>query len=441
MPPRARLWPQGGLWRHADFLKLWSAETISQVGTQVTGLALPLVAILTLDVSAFEVALLGVVEFAPFILVSLPAGVWVDRMRRKRILVVSDIGRAGLLLSVPIAYWLDVLSIWQLYVVGFAVGVCTVFFDVAYQSYLPSLVNRDQLVEGNSKLEVSRSGAQIAGPSMAGPLVEILTAPVAILADAISFVASGLFLFGIRKEEEVPETKPEERTSMKADLGEGLRYVLGHRYLRWIAASTATFNFWGSVMFAVYMVYMVRELELGPTVIGLIFAVGSVGYLAGALVTNRLSRRLGVGPTIVLGAGLGIASLLVPLAPKSSPEPFLIASQAIVSLGLPIYNVTQVSLRQAITPERLQGRMNSVMRFVVWGVIPLGTLAGGALASAVSLRFAIWVGAIGSCTAFLPVLLSSVRSLKTVPEAPESAPEEEVLAGPGFAPPPVDDRV
>jgi MFS family permease len=441
MRPRARLWPRGGLWRHADFLKLWSAETISQVGTQVTGLALPLVAILTLDVSAFEVALLGVVEFAPFILVSLPAGVWVDRMRRKRILVVSDLGRAGLLLSVPIAYWLDVLSIWQLYVVGFAVGVFTVFFDVAYQSYLPSLVNRDQLVEGNSKLEVSRSGAQIAGPSIAGPLVEILTAPVTILVDAISFVASGLFLFGIRKQEEVPETKPEERTSMKADLGEGLRYVLGHRYLRWIAASTATFNFWGSVMFAVYVVYMVRELELGPTVIGLIFAVGSVGYLAGALVTNRLSSRLGVGPTIVLGAVLGIASLLVPLAPKSYPEPFLIASQALVSLGLPIYNVTQVSLRQAITPERLQGRMNSVMRFVVWGVIPLGTLAGGALASAVSLRFAIWVGAIGSCTAFLPVLLSPVRSLKTVPEAPESAPEEEVLAGPGFAPPAVDDRV
>jgi MFS family permease len=436
----ASVWPRGGLWRHTDFLKLWSAETISQVGSQVTGLALPFVAILTLDVSAFEVALLGVVEFAPFILVSLPAGVWVDRMRRKRILVVSDIGRAALLLSVPIAYWLDVLSIWQLYVVGFAVGVFTVFFDVAYQSYLPSLVNRDQLVEGNSKLEVSRSGAQIAGPSIAGPLVEILTAPVAILVDAISFVASGLFLFGIRKEEELPEPKPEEKTSMKADLGEGLRYVLGHRYLRWIAASTATFNFWGNVMFAVYVVYMVRELELGPTAIGLIFAVGSVGYLAGALVTSRLSSRLGVGPTIVLGSALGIPSLLVPLAPKSYPEPFLIASQALVSLGLPIYNVTQVSLRQAITPERLQGRMNSVMRFVVWGVIPLGTLAGGALASAVSLKFAIWVGAIGSCTAFLPVLLSSVRSLKTVPEAPESA-EEEVLAGPGFAPPAVDDRV
>lgn len=441
MRRRRGLWPRGGLWRHADFLKLWTAETMSQVGSQVTGLALPFVAILTLDVSAFEIALLGVVEFAPFILVSLPAGVWVDRMRRKRILVVADLGRAGLLLSIPVAYWLDVLSIWQLYGVGFAVGVFTVFFDVAYQSYLPSLVSREQLVEGNSKLEVSRSGAQIAGPSIAGPLVEILTAPVAILVDAISFIASGLFLFGIRKEEQLPETRAEEKSSMKADLGEGLRYVLGHRYLRWIAASTATFNFFGNLMFAVYVVYMVRELELGPTVIGFIFAVGSVGYLVGAVVTNKISTRIGVGPTIVLGAALGIANLLVPLAPESQPEPFLIASQAIVSLGLPIYNVTQVSLRQAITPERLQGRMNSVMRFIVWGVIPLGTLLGGALASAVSLKFAIWVGAIGSCTAFLPVLLSSVRSLKTVPETPERAPEEEVLAGPGFAPPAVDDYV
>jgi MFS family permease len=439
-PPRG-LWPRSGLWRHADFLKLWSAETISQLGSQITGLALPFVAILTLDVSAFEVALLGAVEFAPFILISLPAGVWVDRMRRKQILVVADVGRALLLLSVPLAYWLDVLTIWQLYVVGFAVGVLTVFFDVAYQSYLPSLVDRAQLVEGNSKLEISRSGAQIAGPSVAGPMVQILTAPVAILADALSFLASAFFLFGIRKGEQLPERKPAEKSSMKADLSEGLRYVLGHRYLRWIAASTATFNFWSNVMFSIFLVYLARELDLSPSVIGLIFAVGSIGYLGGALLTSRLSSRLGVGPTIVVGAALGAASLLVPLAPEDSPVPFLIASQALVSLGLPIYNVTQVSLRQAITPERLQGRMNSVMRFIVWGVIPLGTLAGGALASVTSLKVAIWAGAIGISTAFLPVLLSPVRSLKTVPEAPEPEPADgEVLAGPGFTPPPADPR-
>jgi MFS family permease len=439
--PSRGFWPRAGLWRHADFLKLWSAETISQLGSQVTALALPFVAILTLDVSAFEVALLGVVEFAPFILISLPAGVWVDRMRRKQILVVADVGRALLLFSVPLAYWLDVLTMWQLYVAGFMFGVLTVFFDVAYQSYLPSLVNREQLVEGNSKLEVSRSGAQIAGPSLAGPLVQILTAPVAIFVDALSFVASALFLFGIRKEEQLPEPKPEKKSSMKADLSEGLRYVLGNRYLRWIAASTATFNFWSNVMFSIYLVYLARELELSPSVIGLIFAVGNIGYLGGAVLTGRISNRLGVGPTIVLGAAMGAGSILVPLAPKDSPVAFLIAAQALVSLGLPIYNVTQVSLRQAITPERLQGRMNSVMRFVVWGVIPLGALAGGALASATDLKVAIWVGAIGISTAFLPVLLSPVRSLRTVPEQALGPAEGEVLVGPGLAPPPVDDRV
>ena len=179
------IWPKGGLWRHSDFLKLWSAETISQVGSQVTGLALPLVAIITLDVSAFEVALLGVIEFAPFILVSLPAGVWVDRLPRRPILIVGDFGRAALLATVPIAYVLDALTIWQLYAVGFLFGVLTVFFDVAYQSYLPSLVERDQLVDGNSKLEISRSGAQLAGPALAGLLIQVLKAPVAILVDAM----------------------------------------------------------------------------------------------------------------------------------------------------------------------------------------------------------------------------------------------------------------
>ncbi|MGH3141967.1 MAG: MFS transporter, partial [Gaiellales bacterium] len=412
------IWPKGGLWRHSDFLKLWSAETISQVGSQVGGLALPFVAIVTLDVSAFEVALLGVVEFAPFILVSLPAGVWVDRLPRRPILIVGDIGRAALLASIPIAYAVDVLTMWQLYVVGFAFGVLTVFFDVAYQSYLPSLVSRDQLVDGNSKLEISRSGAQLAGPAVAGVLVQALTAPIAVLIDAISFVASGLFVFRIRAREKTPERESGRSpfAGMKGELSEGLRYVLGHRYLRWIAASTATFNFFSNVMFAIFLVYAVRQLELGAGTIGLIFAIGNVGYLVGAITSNRIARKVGVGPAIVLGAAAGIAALLVPLAPQSGPIPLLIASQLIVSFGLPLYNITQVSFRQAITPERLQGRMNSVMRFIVWGVIPLGTLAGGAIASAVDLRAAMWVGAIGMSFAFLPVLVSPVRTLREMPE-------------------------
>jgi MFS family permease len=412
------LWPKGGLWRHPDFLKLWSAETISQFGSQVTGLALPFVAIVTLDVTPFEVALLGVVEFAPFILVSLPAGVWVDRLQRRPILIVGDLGRAALLGSIPIAYGLDVLTIWQLYVVGFAVGVLTVFFDVAYMSYLPSLVSRDQLVDGNSKLEISRSGAQLAGPAIAGGLVQAITAPFAILVDALSFVASGLFVMRIRKREEVPEREAGRSpfAGMKAELSEGLRYVLGHRYLRWIAASTAAFNFFGNVIWTMFLVYAVRELGLSAGTIGVVFAIGNAGALVAAFATSRVAGKLGVGPAIVVGAATGIAVLLVPLAPESGPIPYLVAAQLIMSFGVVLYNVTQGSFRQAITPERLQGRMNSVMRFMVWGVMPLGMLLGGAIASAFSLHAAIWVGAIGMSLAFLPVLLSPVRTLREMPE-------------------------
>jgi MFS family permease len=413
-----RMWPKGGLWRHSDFLKLWSAETISLVGSQVTGLALPLVAIITLDVSAFEVALLGVVEFAPFILVSLPAGVWVDRLPRRPILIIGDLGRAALLATIPIAYAVDALTIWQLYVVGFLFGVLTVFFDVAYQSYLPSLVERDQLVDGNSKLEISRSGAQLAGPALAGVLIQVLKAPLAILLDAISFVVSGLFVLAIRAREEVPEREPGRSPlhGMRAELSEGVRYVFGHRHLRWIAASTATFNFFGSLMGAIVLVYFVRELGLSPGTIGLVFGIGNVGYLAGAITSNRIARKVGVGPAIVGGAATGMAALLIPLAPEDSPIPFLIASGVILGFGVVVYNVTQLSFRQAITPERLQGRMNSVMRFIVWGVIPLGTLLGGAVASAVDLKTAIWVGAGGQSLAFLPVFLSPVRTLREMPE-------------------------
>ena len=421
----------GGLWLHRDFRNLWAAETISVFGTQISQLALPLVAVITLEASAFQVALLGVIQFAPFILISLPAGVWVDRMRRKPILVTADVGRGLLLASIPVAYWLDALTIWQLYVVGFFVGILTVFFDVSYQSYLPSLVKRDALVEGNSKLEISRSAAQLSGPGLAGLFVEAFKAPGAVLLDAISFFLSAVFLFRIKAEESAP-TKAERQAGpgMKEEVKEGLRWVFGNRYLRWIAASTATFNFFGNIVFAVYLVFAVRELELRPGVIGVVFAVSNIGYLVGALLANRLSRRFGVGPAIIIGASGSISLLLLAAAPTSNPIPFLIAAQAISGMGIPIYNITQVSFRQAITPERLQGRMNSVMRFIVWGVMPLGALLGGALASWFGLRFAIWVGAIGMSLAVLPVLLSPVRTLREMPEpVDEPLPSEAEAAG------------
>jgi MFS family permease len=424
------VWPRGGLWRHRDFLKLWSAETISQFGSQIGGFAIPLVAIITLDATPFQVSAIFVVEFAPFLLISLPAGVWVDRLPRRPILILGDLGRFAALLTIPIAYALDSLTIWQLYGVGFFVGICTVFFDVAYQSYLPSLVDRAQLVEGNSKLEVSRSAAQLSGPAFAGVLVELLKAPFAILFDAISFLVSGLFVLLIGKREENVPTRAERKeakSSMRSELREGLAWVLGNPYLRTISMSTATFNLFGGMMYAILAVYLVRGLEMSPATIGAIFAVGQGGYLLGALFAGRISRWIGIGPAILLGALGGVAQLIVPLAPQDANDaiPFLVVSTLLVSFGVVLYNVNQLSMRQAITPERLQGRMNSTMRFIVWGVLPLGQLTGGALATSFDLRTAIWVGAIGSAFAWLPLVIGPVKSLREVPHVEQEPPAAE----------------
>jgi MFS family permease len=419
----------GGLWRHGDFLWLWSSQTISQFGSQVSQLALPLVAIVVLGESAFEVAMLGMVEFLPFLLFSLPAGVWVDRLSRRPILVVADIVRAAALATVPIAYWLDGLTIWQLYIVGFVVGVGTVFFDVAYQSYLPSLVERDQLSDGNSKLEISRSAAQLAGPGVGGVLIAILTAPVAVAADAISFVVSALLIGRIRTAER--ESPPEARRSLLSELWEGLRYVIRHEYVRGMAASVAIFNFFGNVGGAIILVYFVRELGLSAATIGVVFALGNIGFLVGAFVAKRIEARIGVGRTIVGSMVLSVPGLLlVPLAPKDFAVPLLVASGLIVGFAIVLYNVTAISLMQAITPDRLLGRMNASRRFLVWGVIPLGALVGGVLASTIGLRPTLFVGAIGASLAVLPLLFSPVRSLTRIPDEPQSSPIASASSAP-----------
>jgi MFS family permease len=427
----ARYWPTGGLWRHRDFLKLWSAETISQFGTQVSQLALPLVAILVLDASAFEVAVLSTVEFLPFILFTLPAGVWVDRLPRRPILIAGDFGRAGLLATIPVAYVADVLTLWQLFAVGFLVGICTVFFDVAYQSYLPSLVTRDQIIDGNSKLEISRSAAQIGGPGLAGGLVEIFTAPYAVLVDAISFLGSGLFVLRIRKHEESTVTTGADglKTSLWTELKEGLRFVLGNANLRAQAGCTATSNLFSSVAFAIFLVFAVRELELSPGVIGIIFALGNAGTLLAAFTSTRLSKRFGIGPTtIAVGLVWGPAMLLIAFAPAGNAAiPFLVAAQLVLGFSIVVYNIIQVSYRQAICPPRLQGRMNSVMRFIVWGTIPIGALLGGALGTWLGLRETIVVGAIGASTAVLWIVFSPQRHLREMPEPVEDEPRTDEL--------------
>jgi MFS family permease len=417
----------GGLWRDRDFLSFWGAETISQFGSQVTFLALPLVAILVLEESAFRVAALTSAQFLPFLLFTLPAGVWVDRLRRRPILIAGDLGRALALASVPLAHWLGVLTIWQLYAVAFLVGVGTVFFDVAYQSYVPVLVGREHVVEGNSKLEISRAASTIGGPGLAGGLVAALTAPVAVIVDAISFLASAALLGVIRTPEEAPPR--EERRSLRAELAEGLRYVFSHPYQRGMVAATAISNFFGQLVFSLLLVYAVRELGLTAGTIGLALSLGSLGTLAAALTAKPIGARLGVGRTITLAALLfGPATLLIALAPERVALPAIVAAMLVLSFGGILYNVTAISLIQAITPDRLLGRANASRRFVVWGVIPLGGLVGGALASTIGLRETMVVGALGGALAVVPILLSPVRSIGRMSEVEAQASASSSMA-------------
>ena len=423
----------GGLWRHRDFLSLWGAETISQFGTQVSLLALPLVAILVLEESAFKIAALTSAEFLPFLLFTLPAGVWVDRLRRKPILVLANVGRAVALLSVPIVYWVGGLTIWQLYVVGFAVGVCTVFFDVAYQSYIPALVGRGDVVEANSKLEISRAAAQIAGPGIAGGLIALLTAPVAVLVDAVSYAVSALLLFGIRKQEEAPPRA--ERRSLRAELGEGLSYVFRHPYQRTMVAMTALSNFFGQVVFSILLVYAVRELHLSAGTIGIALAIGNLGTLAAALSAKRIGDRLGVGRTILLASCLfGPGTLLIAFAPQEYALPLIVLAMIVIGFGGILYNVTAISLIQAITPDRILGRANASRRFVVWGVVPLGGFVGGALASTIGLRETMVVGALGGLLTIVPILISPLRSVGKMSELEPLEPQSSPIASASSAP-------
>lgn len=416
-----RLRPRGALWRNRDFRRLWAAQTVSQFGSEITGLALPLVAILVLDASTFAVAVLAVVDWLPFFLFSLPAGVWIDRLPRRPILIAADLGRAVILGSIPVAYLLDVLTLGQLYAVGLLAGTCTVFFDLSYQSYLPSVVERSELGEGNAKLEVSRSSAQVAGPGLAGMLVSAVTAPYAILVDAISFLGSALFLTRIRGRETKPERSSERTPAFRAEIREGLRFVLGHPLLRPIVVFVGISNVFVTMLFAIYLVYAVRELGLDATTIGLIFSIGSLGSLVGALTANRVARRVGIGPGLIgVATTGGLGLLLIPLASGDLVIPFLVVANALWGFFVLNYFVSAISLIQAITPDRLLGRTNASRRFLVQGVIPFGALLGGTLGTVLGLRPTIAIGAIGTAVAVLPLAFSPLRGVRTTEEAEEA---------------------
>jgi MFS family permease len=421
--------------RHPDFLKLWVGDTISQFGSQITALAIPLTAALLLGATPFEMGLLGTVEMLPFLLISLPAGVWVDRMPRRRVLISGDLVRAVALGTIPAVWFVrpELLGMPWLYAIGIVVGTATVFFDSAYQAYLPSLVERDQLIEGNQKLEVSRSTAQLTGPGVAGALIAWLSAPVTIALDAVSFVVSAAAVLAIRKTEPAPEPRPAgERPSFVAEIREGLAVITGSPVLRSIAACTSTSNLSTSIAFAAFILFMTQDLALDPARIGLIFAVGNIGGLAGALIAGRVPKIIGTGPAIIGAAAFGTAFLWLNAA--ATPEtavPLLILTGLTSQIGNQVYNVNQVSLRQAITPDRLQGRMNASMRFIVWGTIPIGTMVGGILATAIGVRQAVLVGSLMATTAFLFVLFSPVRRLKEPPPPWQPGMPEDRAIQPG----------
>jgi MFS family permease len=408
-----------GLWRHADFVKLWASQTISLFGSQITFLALPLTAVLVLDANPAQMGFLTAAGAIPSLLVGLFVGVWVDRYRRRPILIAADLGRAALLIFIPVAAILGVLRIEYLYIVAFLVGTLELFFDVAHRSFLPSLVKREQLVEGNSKLEMSRSVAEILGPGVAGGLVQWVTAPIAIAVDAISFLISALFLGWIRTPEPAPKPSDQQQ-NLWGEIGEGLRLVFGNRLLRAIAGCIGTLGLFNSVLEAVFVLYVIRELGIGPGLLGLAFASGSVGFLLGALLPGWVIRRLGLGPGIIGGLLLvGLSDLLIPLVNGSMAvvviAMVLITAQFFFGLGFVIFNTGQISLRQVITPDDLQGRMNAVMSFIDWGVVPLGGLLGGGLGEAIGLRPTLLLAALGEILAVLWLLLSPMRSLREQP--------------------------
>ncbi|HEX3542709.1 MAG TPA: MFS transporter [Acidimicrobiales bacterium] len=413
------------LWRHRDFRLLWAGQTVSEVGTQVSFLAVPLVAIDIVHASTFGVGLLAAMQTLPFLLVGLPAGAWVDRMARRPVLIAADIGRTVALGSIPAAWALSALTLAQLYIVSLVAGILTVFFDVAYQSYLPVLVGHEHLVDGNAKLATSESGARVVGPAVAGGLVSAVGAANAVLADAASFVVSFATLLAIRTPEERPEAAPAPRgraRRLKGEIAEGLRFVWREPRIRSVAGSTSTSNFFSVMAMAVLLVFLRRQLHLSAGRIGVLEALGSVGGIVGALAAGRLARRIGVGRTILWTIAVsGLGQMAYPLATRATASILVVVGGVLTAGGAVAYNINQVSLRQALCPPRLLGRMNASVRFMVWGSMPIGGFVGGVLGSTIGLRPTLWVAAAGSLAAFGWILFSPVPAVRTIPTPEELA--------------------
>lgn len=404
----------GGLWRDRDFVKLWAALSVSLVGTEITALALPLIAALSLDASALQMGVLAAAGQMPFLLLSLPAGVWVDRVRRRPLLIGTDLGSALLLVSLPLAAALGQVTFAHLCLVAAGIGGLAVVGEVAHYAYTPSLLGRADLVEGNSKFQASYSAAEAAGPGLGGLLIQVLTGPIAVLVDAASFLVSAGLVGAIRRPEPAA-ARPAIVEPMARQIADGLQTLLGHPLLRPIMIAGSVANAFLSASVALYVLYAVRELGLSAATIGVLFAVGGAFAVPGALLAPWAGRTFGIGPSIVGGWVLSaLAAFLVPLAAGSTLTivAVLAANRALTGLTQTVANIHQWTLRQTITPDRLQGRVTASHRFLTYGAGALGALMGGALGSVLGLRTALAVCAAGALTAFAALLFTPLRHLR-----------------------------
>lgn len=396
-----------------NFVKFASADAVTQLGTQITLVALPLTAMLTLDAGAFELGLLTAAEMVPFLLIGLPVGVWVDRMRRRPMLVWTDLIRGAALLTIPVAAWLGGLTLVHLYAVALIVGFCTVFFDVAHMSFLPSVVTKDQLERGNSVLMGAGTIATLAGPGLGGALVNLLTAPIALLADAISYLASGLLLWRVRAQEATP-APAQERRRLRQEVMEGIRYVSADPALRVIAVLGALAQLANGIWNVGQPLYLIKELGLSPGVYGLLISVSVAGSLIGAAIAPRVTARYGTGRAIA-GSALVTALLYAPVAWTGAGWQLYLFPVFLFLAGVPsvVLGIAQLSYRQRTTPEHLLGRVNASMRFLMWSALPLGGLIGGALGEWSSGRTVFVTGVIVTVVAHVPAIISrGIRRLE-----------------------------
>lgn len=410
----------GRLWRNADFVKLWLGMNVSFLGTQVASLAYPLTAVLVLQASTAQMGWLRATGTAAAFLFGPFAGVMVDRVRRRPVILIADLGLALLAASIPAAFYLGALGMSQMYVVQFLAGALSIFSEVALMAYLPALVRREQLVRANSHVQASSAAVSIAGPGLAGVLIQILSAPVVVIFDAASFILSAVCTALIRTPESAHDddaAAPPQRRGVWAEIVEGLRFVYGHKLLRPLAEAVAISFLFINIIYTLLVIYAVRELGIRPAPLGIVFAALGPGFLVGALLAPRAARRFGPGRVMTYAPLLTVAGLgLVPLATGSQTSAVLMLSAAhfVMACGIQLHGVNFMSLRQAITPHRLQGRMNASFRYVNLLGACLGALAAGALAERIGIRLTLIVGVCGLLLPFLRLFFSPIRRLKEV---------------------------